>query len=151
MRRSLLHILVGIALVGLLPVPAVRGSELRILGTVVDSEGHPIDGVLVSIQAMRIAFEKNAFTDKKGRFSVTLSDASGEFEVNLTKEGFGKLQVVLHIQGDLLAAALADLFRDLRHAIRSLATNHTFIIFPEFSRQLSFGTDQFAFKSLDIA
>lgn len=95
MRRRLLRIVLGVALVAALPGSVVRGSEGRILGTVVDSEGRPIDGVLVSIRGVRIAIEKSAFTDKKGRFSITLSDAAREYEINLTKDGYVTLQVPL--------------------------------------------------------
>ena len=96
MRRRLLRVLIGIALITAVPGSAVSGSEGRILGKVVDAQGDSIDGVLVSIQAIRVEFEKRAFTNRKGRFSIILVDAAGEYEILLSKEGFQSLREPIH-------------------------------------------------------
>jgi tetratricopeptide (TPR) repeat protein len=99
MRWISLHILVAFAVMIAMSSSTVSGSEVRILGKVVDSEGEPIDGVLVSIQAVRVAFEKAAFTDKKGRFSIQLNDGSREYEIQLRKEGFNSVEEPLALNG----------------------------------------------------
>ena len=64
------------------------GTDGRIQGTVVDPAGQPIEGVAVTVSAREVERVRQETTNKKGKFTITLLDASRRFDIRLEKEGF---------------------------------------------------------------
>ena len=64
------------------------GVEGRVSGVVTDPAGDPIEGVRVTISAVAIDIQRSAESNKKGKFTITLLDASRDFTIRLEKEGF---------------------------------------------------------------
>jgi tetratricopeptide (TPR) repeat protein len=73
----LLHALAGTA-------DAASGATLA--GTVLDDQGNPLKGIGVTIRGGDA--ELGATTDKKGRFKISVPDASAQYEIRFDREGF---------------------------------------------------------------
>ncbi len=72
--------------------PALGAGEGRIAGTVVDPEGNPIEGVEITVNAIGFSFEATRTTNKKGRFTLLLMDATKDYTIRFDKEGFMTLE-----------------------------------------------------------
>lgn len=68
--------------------PLIAGAQGRILGTVVDEEGEPLQGVKVTVHGLDIDAAVEATTNKKGKFRLLLLDATHKFKVVLEKDGY---------------------------------------------------------------
>src|SRR5687768_13971409 len=82
------------ALTALVLVLALAGSlhavgEGRVLGTVVDGKNNPIQGakVLVTLPGVP-SFKLEKTTDKTGKFTLLILDATKEYKIQIQKEGF---------------------------------------------------------------
>ena len=64
------------------------GTEGRISGEVVDPEGKPIEGVQVRVSAVGLDIHRTAETTRKGKFTITVLNASRVFVIRLEKEGY---------------------------------------------------------------
>lgn len=68
------------------------GTEGRITGVVVDPDGKPIQDVRVTVAAVGLDIQRSAETSKKGKFTITVLNASHDFTIKLEKEGFQTAQ-----------------------------------------------------------
>lgn len=68
--------------------PGVANQSGRLAGTVVDPEGNPLEGVKVTCVGVEVQFEATRTSNKKGRFTLLLLDATEDYLLRLEKEGF---------------------------------------------------------------
>ena len=81
------------ALTVLALTPALAGSlhaagEGRIIGTVVDESGAPIEGAKVLLTRPGTAYKLEKTSDKKGQVMLLILDATQEYQIHVEKEGF---------------------------------------------------------------
>lgn len=84
----------------LLLVPAATALAVgqgRLQATVVDENGEPLEGVDIHVYSEEIAFEKDLTTDKKGRFSLLVVDATRPFVFEFKKDGYRPVREVFKI------------------------------------------------------
>lgn len=80
--------LLAVALVAVAP-PALAIQQGRIMGTVTDAKGAPMEGVKVSITTPSITnFKVNLTTAKDGKWGTILNDATLKYHYKFEKEGF---------------------------------------------------------------
>ena len=94
----------GLALIlALVSTGALLGAgEGRMLGTVVDEEGKPIEGVKVTVTSPDLSgFEEVRTTNKKGQFSVVFAKAYLEYVYRFEKEGYAtrEMEVKTNVSG----------------------------------------------------
>ena len=75
-----------------LQAPMQAGSEGRVAGSVVDPEGDPLEGVLITVRAIGYDFETTRTTNKKGRFTLLVMDATKDYEIRLDFAGYVPIQ-----------------------------------------------------------
>lgn len=63
-------------------------TQGRIFGTVIDEQKRPLEGVTVTITNMDTNDDEVRTTNKKGKFTVVLLDATKRYSIRLEKEGF---------------------------------------------------------------
>lgn len=90
--------LVGLFLAAALAPAALHAAgEGRLLGTVEDDAGKPLEGVQVTVTSPEFKYEQKKTTDKKGKFSLLILDATRNYTIRLEKEGYqpfeGELKV----------------------------------------------------------
>lgn len=83
-------ILVALAVGAVAPIQA--GAEGRVAGTVVDPDGNPIVGAEVIVRAVGYDFETTRTTNKKGRFTLLVMDATKDYTIRLQAEGFAPIE-----------------------------------------------------------
>jgi tetratricopeptide (TPR) repeat protein len=84
-RRAALAVLaLSIALAGALHA----ASEGRIIGTVLDEAGAPVEGAKVLVTRPGTAYKLEKVTDKKGQFMLLILDATQEYQLRLEKAGY---------------------------------------------------------------
>ncbi|MCJ7756305.1 MAG: carboxypeptidase regulatory-like domain-containing protein, partial [Thermoanaerobaculales bacterium] len=87
--RRLVVVVFACAVVMLAASDAGAQAAGRVAGKVVDVEGKPIEGVLVTITTTELVnYEDTATSNKKGRFMVGHSDSTLTYTYKLEKEGF---------------------------------------------------------------
>lgn len=75
----------------LLLVPAATALAVgqgRLQATVVDENGDPLQDVAVHVYSEEIAFQKDLTTDKKGRFTLLVVDATRPYVFEFKKDGY---------------------------------------------------------------
>jgi hypothetical protein len=88
MRNRLITAL-AIVVVVLAAAHAFAGSQARIAGRVVDSNGEPIAGAEITITSADVAaFEKIVTTDKNGGFKVLILDATRRYLMHVEAKGY---------------------------------------------------------------
>ncbi len=85
--RRLSVLLIPILLV-LLPLPLAAGPQGRILGTVQDEQGNALAGAEIVLTGDGWEFEETFTTNKKGRFTATVADATRPYHIVVNKEGY---------------------------------------------------------------
>jgi len=96
MKRLLIPSLVVMALALATVAPIQAGAEGRVAGTVVDPEGNPIVGAQVIVRAIGFDFETTRTTNKKGRFTLLLMDATKDYTIRFEMEGFAPFEEPLN-------------------------------------------------------
>lgn len=94
-RRSFV---VANALSLILALPLAAGPQGRILGTVEDEQGKPIADAEVVLTGDGWEFEERFSTNKKGRFTATVADATRPFHIAVSKEGYVGAEEPIDIQ-----------------------------------------------------
>ena len=84
-RLSVLLILVSLVFLAL---PLVAGPQGRILGTVEDEQGNGIADAEIVLTGDGWEFEERFTTNKKGRFTATVADATRPYHIVVNKEGY---------------------------------------------------------------
>jgi tetratricopeptide (TPR) repeat protein len=70
----------------------------RMAGTVVDTEGNPIEGVTITATSPDLStFESVKTSDRKGRFTMAHPDVSLAYVYTFEKEGFATLQLPMRL------------------------------------------------------
>ena len=82
----------AVLLVLIVVSPALGAGEGRIAGTVVDPDGNPLEGVQITVKATGYSFETTRTTNKKGRFTLLLMDATKDYTIRLEMDGFGTIE-----------------------------------------------------------
>ena len=78
-----------LAAVGLLAAPLFAGAQARILGKVVDAKGEPLEGVSITVTTPALTRFKLMFTtDKDGKWSTILNDATLTYRYRFEKKGY---------------------------------------------------------------
>jgi Tfp pilus assembly protein PilF len=60
----------------------------RITGQIVDPAGEPIPEATVTVRARDVEMVRSAESDKKGRYTVQIVDATRQFDITIEKEGY---------------------------------------------------------------
>lgn len=81
-----------------LTLPLVAGPQGRILGTVEDEQGEPIADAEVVLTGDGWDFEERFSTNKKGRFTATVADATRQYTISVSKEGYVDADEAIDIQ-----------------------------------------------------
>jgi tetratricopeptide (TPR) repeat protein len=76
----------------LLLATAAHASPGRVTGLILDPAGEPIEGAQVTVRAREIQMVRSATSDKKGRYSLTLADATRTFDISIVKEGYAPIE-----------------------------------------------------------
>lgn len=76
---------------------AVSGSlhaagEGRIVGTVVDETGAPVEGAKVLLTRLGTAYKIEKTSDKKGQVMLLILDATQEYQIRVEKEGYSPFE-----------------------------------------------------------
>jgi tetratricopeptide (TPR) repeat protein len=75
----------------LAPAMLHAGAQCRLLGTVTDSSGAPVDGVTITVTTPSLGtFKQTLKTDAKGKYSIVLNDCTMPYHVAFEKDGFAK-------------------------------------------------------------
>ncbi|MEP6993249.1 MAG: tetratricopeptide repeat protein [Acidobacteriota bacterium] len=83
-------ILMGISLAALLQA----ASSARLMGTITDAEGHPMEGVTILVTTPSLTnFKLTLKSDKNGKYSTIINDATLPYHVHIEKEGFAPFDV----------------------------------------------------------
>jgi tetratricopeptide (TPR) repeat protein len=81
--------LLGAALVLAAAASLFAAGEARLLATVVDEEGNPVEGVTATLRSSAAGFEMTETTDRRGRFTMLILDAiHPPYTLTLQKEGY---------------------------------------------------------------
>lgn len=78
-----------LALAGMIAEPAFGQAAGRVVAEVVDSEGNPIQGAQVTVTTQALDdFEDTYKTNKKGRFTAVVIDATKIYDIRVEADGF---------------------------------------------------------------
>jgi tetratricopeptide (TPR) repeat protein len=92
-NRSLCAVLAAVLLLaGLTASPVWAAGEGRILGTIVDSTGAPVEGAKVTLTRPGTAYKLEKTSDKKGQFMLLILDATQEYQLRIEKEGYAPFE-----------------------------------------------------------
>ncbi len=72
--------------------PAAWAVGGRVAGEVYDPQGEPLADVRITIRGQGVDYEKVTETNKKGKFTVTLLDATRAYTIRLEKPGFRTIE-----------------------------------------------------------
>ncbi|HEY0513179.1 MAG TPA: tetratricopeptide repeat protein, partial [Thermoanaerobaculia bacterium] len=85
------------ALAALLLAPAFAGAaqaagEGRVIGTVVDEAGAPIEGAKAVLTRGESGYKLEKVSDRKGQFMLLILDATQTYQIHIEKAGYGSYQ-----------------------------------------------------------
>lgn len=152
---------VALAALALILAPARlhAAGEGRILGTVLDAQDRPLQGarILVTLSDAP-AYKQEKTSDKAGKFTLLILDATRRYTIHIEKEGFQpfeealqpKLQDTLRIDYRLTEAA-AGAAPDSAEAKAQEARNAAILAFNEGVAQLTAGDQAAAVASFEQA
>jgi tetratricopeptide (TPR) repeat protein len=89
---SLRASLIAVVLVALSAAPLLAVGEGRVLGTIVDSTGAPVEGAKVVLTRTGTNYRLEKVSDKKGQFTLLILDATQEYKIRIEKEGFNPFE-----------------------------------------------------------
>lgn len=75
----------------LVSISALAGRDGRIIVDVTDEKGEPLEDVTVTVTSAEIQFSKQYSTNRKGKSTITLLDASRDYTIKLEKEGYATI------------------------------------------------------------
>ncbi|TNF78141.1 MAG: tetratricopeptide repeat protein [Acidobacteria bacterium] len=85
--------------------PLWAAAQGRVFGTVIDQNDEPLTGVTVTILNLDTNDETIRETNKKGKFTAVLLDATKRYAIRLEKEGYQSVEEALEpVVGDILRA-----------------------------------------------
>lgn len=95
-HRAILTALVLLPLLFTLAGPLQAVGEGRVIGTVMDGQNKPIQGakVLVTLPGVS-SYKQEKTSDKGGKFTLLILDATKEYKIRIEKEGFQPFEEML--------------------------------------------------------
>ncbi|HEY4592425.1 MAG TPA: carboxypeptidase-like regulatory domain-containing protein, partial [Thermoanaerobaculia bacterium] len=84
-RAALTAIVLALAFSGAL----LAGDEGRIIATIVDDKGAPVEGAKVTLTRTGTAYKLEKVSDKKGQAMLLVLDATHEYQLHIEKGGYG--------------------------------------------------------------
>lgn len=104
----------------LLPIFLHSQALSRVWGYVYDSQGKPLEGVLITVTCPEIGdYKKETKTDKKGQYDVAVTDGTKTYLFTLNKEGFMEIKenvkpkIMTSIQKDFTLKTKAEIEKEL--------------------------------------
>ncbi|MFL6202673.1 MAG: carboxypeptidase regulatory-like domain-containing protein [Thermoanaerobaculia bacterium] len=88
MNRTYRALAIALCLVLALAASAHAVGEGRIVGTVTNPEGKPLPGIKITLSRPGTNYKQEKVTDKNGRFTVLILDATQEYLLRMEKEGY---------------------------------------------------------------
>jgi tetratricopeptide (TPR) repeat protein len=85
-------VLTALALTVLLVGALFAAGEGRVVGTVVDEAGAPVQGAKIVLIRPGTAYKLEKTSDKKGQFMLLILDATQEYQIRVEKEGFNPFE-----------------------------------------------------------
>ncbi|MGH7751845.1 MAG: carboxypeptidase-like regulatory domain-containing protein, partial [Gemmatimonadales bacterium] len=98
MNRTHRAALAALLAAALLPLALHAAGEGRVLGTVEDDAGQPLEGVTITVTSPEFKYSQEKKSDKKGKFSLLVLDATRKYEIKLEKEGYQPFQAPLDVK-----------------------------------------------------
>lgn len=95
--RGIASLLIVLALCVGFSAPAGAANEGRLVGTVVDPDGQPIDDVQIIVTGVGFDIREDRATNKKGRFTLLILDATKDYLIRLEKDGFQAIEEPLRL------------------------------------------------------
>jgi len=84
-RAALTAIVLALAFRGAL----LAGDEGRIIATITDDKGAPVEGAKVTLTRTGTAYKLEKVSDKKGQVMLLVLDATHEYQLHIEKGGYG--------------------------------------------------------------
>jgi tetratricopeptide (TPR) repeat protein len=84
-RAALTAIVLALAFRGAL----LAGDEGRIIATITDDKGAPVEGAKVTLTRTGTAYKLEKVSDKKGQVMLLVLDATQEYQLHIEKGGYG--------------------------------------------------------------
>lgn len=88
MNRTYRAPVIALCLILALAASAHAVGEGRIVGTVTNPEGKPLQGIKITLSRPGTNYKQEKVTDKNGRFTVLILDATQEYVLRMEKEGY---------------------------------------------------------------
>lgn len=89
MNRNLRALSMALCLVLALAASAAHAvGEGRVIGTITNPEGKPIPGIKITITRPGTSYKQEKVTDKNGKFTIIILDATQEYVLRMEKEGY---------------------------------------------------------------
>ncbi len=89
--------LLVVALSFLMTVPLWAGNEGRLVGSIVDPDGNPIVDVQIKVTGVGFDVTQERTTNKKGKFTLLLLDATKDYLLRMEKDGFQTIEEPLRL------------------------------------------------------
>ena len=89
--------LLTVALCLLVTVPLWAGNEGRLVGSIVDPDGQPIVDVQVTVTGVGFDVTQERTTNKKGKFTLLILDATKDYMLQIEKDGYQTIQEPLRL------------------------------------------------------
>ena len=89
--------LLTVALCLLTLAPVWAGNEGRLVGTIVDPGGNPIADVQITVTGVGFDVKQDRTTNKKGKFTLLILDATKDYTLRLEKDGFQTVEEPLRL------------------------------------------------------
>jgi tetratricopeptide (TPR) repeat protein len=87
--------LTALALTLLLAAASYAAGEGRLVGSVVDEAGAPIEGAKILLTREGTAYKLEKTSDKKGQFMLLILDATQEYKIHVEKAGYRAFEEVI--------------------------------------------------------
>jgi len=95
-RAALTALLLVLAFVLIPGGPLHAAGEGRVLGTVTDGQNQPIQGAKILLTLPGVgSFKQEKTTDKAGKFTLLILDATKEYKIHIEKDGFQPFEEAL--------------------------------------------------------
>lgn len=88
MNRTLRALSIALCLVLALAASAHAVGEGRVIGTITNPEGKPIQGIKITVTRPGTNYKQEKVTDKNGKFTLIILDATQEYVLRMEKEGY---------------------------------------------------------------
>lgn len=88
LRRAALTVLALLALMMVLAGTVYAAGEGRILGTLLDEAGAPVEGAKILLTRAGTNYKLEKTSDKKGQFTLLILDATQEYQLHIEKAGY---------------------------------------------------------------